>query len=99
MPAATLRADMAAIRALGDALNAHAADLDAVATALRSIPAPVLGPIGERFAAAFAQAVSAHSDAVAALGIRTGAGAVNAHSAAADYDSAGRRAAQLLPRV
>ncbi len=99
MPADTLRADLAAIRALGDALNAHAADLDAVAATLRSIPAPALGPIGERFAAAFAQAVSAHSDAVAALGIRTGSGAVNARNTAADYYSAGQRAAQLLPRV
>ncbi|PEG62825.1 hypothetical protein H5U98_22355 [Mycolicibacterium boenickei] len=94
-----MRADLAAIRALGDALNAHSADLDAVAATLRSIPAPALGPIGERFAAAFAQAVSAHSDAVAALGIRTGAGAVNARNTAADYYSAGQRAAQLLPRV
>ncbi|MED5812477.1 hypothetical protein VST63_08890 [Mycolicibacterium sp. 050232] len=99
MPAETLRADMAAIRAFGAALNAHAADLDAVAAALRAIPAPELGPVGERFAAAFAQAVSAHSDAVASLGVRTGAGAVSARSTAADYDSAGRRAAQLLPRV
>lgn len=99
MPADTLRADMAAIRAFGDALNAHAADLDAVAATLRSIPALALGPIGERFAAAFAQAVSAHCEAVAALGVRTSAGAVSARSTAADFDSAGRRAAALLPRA
>lgn len=99
MPADTLRADMTAIRALGDALYAHAADLDAVAAALRSIPAPALGPIGDRFAAAFAEAVSAHRDAVAALGACTGAGAVSARCTAADYDSAGQRAATLLPRM
>ncbi|MDF3337306.1 hypothetical protein P3H80_07735 [Mycolicibacterium septicum] len=101
MPAENLRADMAAIRTLGDALNAHAADLSAVAAALRSIPSPgaALGPIGDRFAAAFADAVGAHSDAVAALGACTGAGAVCAGNTAAGYDAAGQRAAQLLPQV
>jgi hypothetical protein len=101
MPAETLRADMAAIRTLGDALDAYAAELSAVAAALRSIPSPgaALGPIGDRFAAAFTDAVGAHSDAVAALGASTGAGAVSAGNTAAGYDAAGQRAAQLLPRV
>lgn len=101
MPADTLGADMAAIRALGDALDAHAADLAAVADALRSMPSPeaALGPIGERFAAVFADSVSAHSDAVATLSARTGAGAVSAGNTATGYDAAGQRAAQLLPRV
>ncbi|OLT87751.1 hypothetical protein [Mycobacterium syngnathidarum] len=99
MPADTLHADLAAIRALGDALDAHAADLSAVAVSLRSIPAPALGQVGERFATAFAEAVSAHRDAVAALGACTGAGAVSARCTAADYDSAGQRAATLLPRM
>ncbi|MGV0813153.1 hypothetical protein ABQF34_14425 [Mycolicibacterium boenickei] len=101
MPADTLRADLAAIRALGDALAAHAADLDAVAAALRSMPSPAaaLGPVGERFVAAFTAAVGDHSDAVAALGARAGAGVVSASATSADYDAAGQRAAQLLPRV
>lgn len=101
MPADNLRADMAAIRALGDALNAHAADLSAVAAALRSMPSPAaaLGPIGKRFITAFTEAVCAHSDAVASLGARTDAGAVSAGKSAAGYDAVGQRAAQLLPRV
>ncbi|KHO27161.1 hypothetical protein QQ44_06525 [Mycolicibacterium setense] len=101
MPADTLRADMAAIRALGDALGAHAADLRAVAAALRSMPSPAaaLLPIGQRFATAFTEAVNAHSDAVASLGARTGGGAVSAENSAAGYDAAGQRAAALLPPV
>ncbi|CRZ15769.1 hypothetical protein [Mycolicibacterium neworleansense] len=101
MPAETLRADTVAIRTLGDALNAHSADLGAVAAALRSIPSAAagLGPIGERFAAALADAVSAHSDAAAALGVRIETGAVTAGNTAAGYDTAGQRAAQLLPQV
>ncbi|MCW1824316.1 MULTISPECIES: hypothetical protein [Mycolicibacterium] len=101
MPAENLRADLAAIRALGDALDAHAADLDTVAATLRSMPSPgaALGPIGDRFTAAFVEAVSAHSDAVAALAVHAGAGAVSARCTAVDYDSAGQRAAALLPRM
>lgn len=99
MPAETLRADLVAIRALGDALNTHAADLSAVAAALRSIESPALGPIGERFATAFAAAVGTHSDAVAALCARAAAGAASAGTTAAGYDAGGERAAQLLPQV
>lgn len=101
MPAETLRADMVAIRTLGHALDAHAADLTAVAASVRSMPSAGadLGPIGERFATAFAEAVSAHSDAVAALAAHTGAGAVTAGNTAAGYVAAGQRAAQLLPQV
>ncbi|WP_441961236.1 hypothetical protein [Mycolicibacterium houstonense] len=101
MPADTLRADVAAIRDLGDALAAHAAHLDAVAAALRSMPSPAteLGPIADRFVAAFTHAVSAHSDAVAALGARTGTGVAGAAATATGYHLAGQRAAQLLPQV
>lgn len=101
MPADTLRADLAAIRALGDALAAHAADLDSVAAILRSMPSPAaaLGPVGERFVAAFTAAVARHSDAVAALGARTGAGVVSASVTSAEYEAAGQRAAHSLPQV
>ncbi|MDH6196871.1 hypothetical protein M2272_003524 [Mycobacterium frederiksbergense] len=106
MPADTLRshtlhADTDSIGALGDALATHAADLTAVAAALRSVPSPAaaLGPIGARFLVAFTEAVAGHSEAVAALGARTGVGAVGAGDTVARYDMAGQRAAQLLPRV
>ncbi len=101
MPAETVHADMAAIRALGDALTAHAADLGAAVAILRSMPSPAaaLGPVGERFVSALAEAVSRHSDAIADLSARTGAGATRAGHTAAGYDAAGRRAAQLLPQV
>lgn len=101
MTADPLRADMAAIHALGGAFDAHAADLDAVAATLRSMPSPggALGPIGERFLTALAAAVSAHIDAVAALGARAGAGAVSAGVTAAGFSAVGQRAAALLPRV
>lgn len=101
MTADSLRADLPGIHALGGAFDAHAADLSAVAAALRSMPSPAdaLGPIGERFVAAFAASVSAHIDAVAALSTRASAGAVSAGATAAGYDAAGQRAAALLPRV
>lgn len=72
MTADSLRADLPGIHALGGAFDAHAADLSAVAATLRSMPSPAgaLGPIGERFVAAFAASVSAHIDAVAALSTR-----------------------------
>lgn len=101
MTADTLRADSAAIDTLGRAFDAHAADLNAVAANLRSMPSPgvALGPIGERFVTAFTESVSTHCGAVAALGARIGAGAVSAGVTAAGYDVAGQRAARLLPRV
>lgn len=101
MTADTLRADSAAIDALGRAFDTHAAELSAVAATLRAMPSPgaALGPIAERFVAAFTESVGAHCDAVAALGARTGTGAVCAGAAAVGYDGAGQRAAGLLPRV
>lgn len=101
MPADILRADLAAIRALGDALATHAADLDTVAAALRSMPSPAetLGPVAQRFVTAFTDAVARHCDAVSALSARTGAGVVSAERTAAGYESAGRRAAAMLPQV
>ena len=101
MTADPLHADMTGIHALGDAFDAHAADLSTVAATLRSMPSPAgaLGPIGERFVAAFAASVSTHIDAVAALSARADAGAVSAGATASGYDTAGQRAAGLLPRV
>ncbi|MBU9763939.1 hypothetical protein FR943_08800 [Mycobacterium sp. TNTM28] len=101
MPADTLRADLTAIRALGDALTRHATDLDQLAAALRAMPSPAaaLGPVGERFVTAFIEAVGRHSDAVLALGTDTAAGAARAGATAAQYAAAGQRAAELLPRV
>ncbi len=101
MTADILRADSAAIDALGRAFDTHAADLSAVAATLRSMPSPgvALGPIGERFVTAFTASVGAHCDAVAALGARTGTGAVSTGVIAAGYDVASQRAARLLPRV
>ncbi|MEV0670769.1 hypothetical protein [Mycobacterium sp. NPDC050441] len=101
MTADPLRADMAAIDALGGAFDAHAAELSAVAATLRSMPSPrgALGPVGERFVAAFTASVSTHIDAVAALSDRASAGAVSAGVTAAGYHTAGQQAAALLPRV
>lgn len=101
MPAHTLSADTAAIRAFGSAYTTHAAALAAVASALRSIPAPgaALGPVGAGYLAALAGAVADQSDAVAALEADTRAGGCAAELSAAGYEAAGRRAAELLPRV
>ncbi|OMC32687.1 hypothetical protein A5740_12630 [Mycobacterium sp. GA-1841] len=96
-----MRADMAAIRALGTALATHAADLNAVAAALRSMPSPAdaLGPVAERFVTAFTEAVTEHSAAVAALGIHTDSGALHAEGTVEVFHAAGQRAAKLLPQV
>lgn len=101
MPADTLRADLAAIRALGTALAAHAADLNTVAAALRSMPSPAdaLGPVAERFVIAFTEAVTEHSAAVAALGTHTASGALHAEGTVNVFHAAGERAAELLPQV
>lgn len=101
MTADILHADMAAVRSLGGAFDAHAAELDAVAAALRSVPSSesALGPIGERFMVVFHASVGAHIDAVTAVSVRVGAGAVNAGATASSYDAAGQRAAARLPQV
>ncbi|WP_234816997.1 MULTISPECIES: hypothetical protein [Mycolicibacterium] len=94
-------ADTATIRTLGRAYVTHAADLAAVAAALRAIPSPpdALGPVGDRFLTAFTAALSDQSNAVAALGERTQAASRTAAHNAASFDAAGDRAAGLLPQV
>lgn len=94
-------ADTATIHALGSAYTTHAADLAAVAAALRSIPPPseALGPVGDRFLTAFTHAVARQSDAVAALGERVQVAGVVAGHNATSFDAAGSRAAGLLPEV
>jgi hypothetical protein len=86
-------ADTDAIRALGAANSAHAADLAAVATALSSMPdaADALGPVGARFVAALADATAEASRAVSSLADRLAAGCRTAHGSAAAYENADDR--------
>jgi hypothetical protein len=90
-------ADTDAIRALGAANSAHAADLAAVATALSSMPDAVeLGPVGARFMAALAEATTEASRAVTALADRLAAGCRTAHASADAYENAdGRTGARV----
>jgi hypothetical protein len=96
-------ADTDAIRAFGAANSAQAADLAAVAAALSSIPGidaeSVLGPVGTRFLAALADAITEASRAVAALGERMSAGYVSAHASATSYEDADERNGTLVARV
>src|SRR5437868_2446562 len=86
-------ADTDAIRALGAANSAHAADLMSVATTLSSLPdaADALGPVGARFLAALADATTDASRAVTALADRLAAGSRTAHASAAAYENADER--------
>jgi len=86
-------ADTDAIRALGAANSAHAADLETVATALSSLPdaGPMLGPVGARFVSALADATAEASRAVTALADRLAAGSRTNHVAAGAYEIADER--------
>jgi hypothetical protein len=86
-------ADTDAIRALGAATSAHAADLTTVATALSSMPdaADALGPVGARFLAALVDATTDASRAVTALADRLAAGCRTARASAAAYENADER--------
>ena len=92
--------DTDAIRALGAACSAQAADLSAAATALASLPGPdaaaALGPVGAGFVAALDDAATAHAQAITALS----ADAASAHpvsAAVADaYADADHRGSRLL---
>jgi hypothetical protein len=94
-------ADTDAIRALGSANSAHAADLSAVAAALSSLPVAsmALGPVGARFVSALAEATAEGSRAVTALADRLSASHATAYAAAALYekadDGAGSRVAGI----
>ena len=93
-------ADTDAIRALGSASSAHAADLAAVASALSSLPDPatasMFGPVGANFLAALADAAAGEARAAAALSDSVGAAATTAGASAAAYDDADSRAGDLL---
>ena len=86
-------ADTDAIRALGAANSAHAADLVKVATTMSSIPeaTATLGPAGARFVAALAEATADAARAVRALADRLEAGGRTANASAAAYDNADER--------
>ena len=86
-------ADTDAIRALGAANSAHAADLETVATALSSMPdsGAMLGPVGARFVSALAEATAEASRAVMALADRVRAGSHTAHASAGAYEYADER--------
>jgi hypothetical protein len=94
-------ADTDAIRALGAANSAQAADLAAVAAALSSIPHAVdaLSPVGAHFLAALSAAAMDASREVAALGERVADGGRIAHASAAAYDYADERTGTLVARV
>ncbi|MBE1547554.1 hypothetical protein GGC64_001562 [Mycobacterium sp. OAS707] len=86
-------ADTDAVRALGAANSAHAADLAKVATTMSSIPAATatLGPVGARFVAALAEATADAARAVTALADRLEAGGHTASASAAAYENADER--------
>ena len=89
-------ADTDAIRSLGSASAAHAADLAAIAATLSSLPDPatasMFGAVGARFLAALADAVATEARAVAALSDRFSGADITAHAAAIGYDDADLRA-------
>jgi hypothetical protein len=93
-------ADTDAIRAFGAASSAQAADLAAVAASLSSMPGPaagaMLGPVGSRFLAALADAITDASRAVAALGDRIAAGCDTAHASAGAYLDADANGGRLI---
>ena len=96
-------ADTDAVRAFGAANSAHAADLASIATTLSSLPtaavASMMGPVGERFVAALAEAATRESRAVAALSENVSSAGRTAHSSAAAYDGADQRVGASLPRI
>jgi hypothetical protein len=93
-------ADTDAIRALGSASSARAADLAAVASTLSSLPDPatasMFGAVGARFLAALAEAVAMETRAVAALRDSVSAACTTAHATASGYDDADQRVGVLI---
>jgi type IV secretory pathway VirJ component len=94
-------ADTDAIRALGAANSAHAADLAAVAATLASMPDAdaMLGPVGTRFVAALADATTEASRSLTALADRLTAGGLTAHASAVAYENADEHTGTLVSRV
>jgi hypothetical protein len=91
-------ADTDAIRALGNANSAQAADLAAVAASLSSMPCVTAGPVGARFVAALTDATMDASRAVAALSERLAAGHLTAYASATAYENADQQLADALSR-
>jgi prophage DNA circulation protein len=93
-------ADTDAIRALGSASSAHAADLAAVASTLSSLPGPALatafGPVGARFLAALADATAREARAVTALSDSVAAACPTAYATATAYGDADHRVGDSL---
>lgn len=96
-------ADTEAIRALGAANSAQAADLAAVAASLSSIPDAVatstLGPVGARFVAALTDAAMAVSQATAALSDRLAVGHLTAQASATAYENADQHLGTTISRL
>jgi hypothetical protein len=93
-------ADTDAIRALGSASSAQAADLAAVALTLSSLPDPALastfGPVGARFLAALADATAREARAVTALSDSVAAACPTAYATATAYGNADHRVGNAL---
>jgi len=85
-------ADTDAIRALGSADSAQAADLAAIAATLASVPvasaANTLGPVGARFLSALAEAAADGARAVATLSEHVSVSGATTRAAAGAYDDA-----------
>jgi uncharacterized protein DUF2563 len=96
-------ADTDAIRALGSASSAQAANLAAVAATLSSLPGPALasmfGPVGARFLAALADATAREARAVSALSDSVSAAGTTAYRSATAYDDADQRVGGLIAGV
>jgi hypothetical protein len=96
-------ADTAVIRALGAAHSRQAADLDAVAATLRSVPGPgcatAFGPVGARFVAALTEAIARESGVAAQLSERVAAAGRTAEASAAAYGGTERRVGQSISAV
>jgi hypothetical protein len=96
-------ADTAVIRALGAAHSRQAADLDAVAATLRSIPssgcAAAFGPVGARFVAALTEALARESGVAAGLSESAGAAGRAAEATAAAYGHTEHRVGQSITAV
>lgn len=88
-------ADTDAIRALGSASSAQAADLAAIASMLSSLPGPatasMFGPVGAAFLAALADAAAGEARAATELSDSVSAACTTAHASAAAYDDVDQR--------
>lgn len=92
-------ADTDAIRALGSANSAHAADLVAVAATLSSLPSLALGPVGARFLSALEDAAADGSRTAVALSERLAGSTATAYTAAAVYENADAGAGTRIAEV